>query len=155
MAELHLIEDFLDKFIFVSDSSTSKDLIDLNLALKALPLKIEENNIYRIDLINFNLIQKSLIAFQNDDQDELFNYYDNRQKSRLRKITKKASENETTTDDIKDLMNKTHAALDRLFYMLGTTGISNIPSEKEKQNKASDGPTFMKVVPLETIGKPL
>jgi hypothetical protein len=63
VAELHLIEDFLDKFIFVSDSSTSKDLIDLNLALKALPLKIEENNIYRIDLINFNLIQKSLIAF--------------------------------------------------------------------------------------------
>jgi len=55
-AELHLIEDFLDKFIFVTDSSTSKDLIDLNLALKALPLKVEDHNIYRIDLINFNLI---------------------------------------------------------------------------------------------------
>jgi hypothetical protein len=54
--ELHLIEDFLDKFIFISDSSTSKDLIDLNLALKALPGKVEETNIYRIDLINFNLI---------------------------------------------------------------------------------------------------
>jgi len=53
----------LDKFIFISDASTSKDLIDLNLALKALPSKIEESNIYRIDLINFNLIQKSLIAF--------------------------------------------------------------------------------------------
>ena len=66
-AELHLIEDFLDKFIFISDSSTAKDIIDLNLALKALPLKVEEFNIYRIDLINFNLIQKSLIAFQNDD----------------------------------------------------------------------------------------
>lgn len=62
-AELRLIEDFLDKFIFISDASTSKDLIDLNLALKALPSKIEESNIYRIDLINFNLIQKSLIAF--------------------------------------------------------------------------------------------
>lgn len=55
-AELHLIEDFLDKFLFISDASTSKDLIDLNLALKALPLKVEETNIYRIDLINFNLI---------------------------------------------------------------------------------------------------
>lgn len=62
-AEFHLIEDFLDKFIFIGESSTSKDVIDLNLALKALPLKVEENNIYRIDLINFNLIQKSLIAF--------------------------------------------------------------------------------------------
>ena len=66
-AELHLIEDFLDKFIFVGDSSTNKDLIDLNLALKALPQKVENFNIYRIELINFNLIQKSLIAFQNDD----------------------------------------------------------------------------------------
>jgi hypothetical protein len=91
---LHLIEDFLDKFIFVTTSSTSKDLIDLNLALKALPIKVEETNIYRIDLINFSLIQKSLIAFQNDDQDELFNYYDNRHKVRQRKMLKKATEND-------------------------------------------------------------
>jgi len=89
-----LIEDFLDKFIFVTTSSTSKDLIDLNLALKALPIKVEETNIYRIDLINFSLIQKSLIAFQNDDQDELFNYYDNRHKVRQRKMLKKATEND-------------------------------------------------------------
>ncbi len=61
--EIQLIEDFLDKFVFISDSSTSKEQIDLNLALKALPIKVEDTNIYRIDLINFNLIQKSLIAF--------------------------------------------------------------------------------------------
>jgi len=58
-----LIEDFLDKFVFIADASSSKEQIDLKLALKALPNKIEEHNIYRIDLINFNLIQKSLIAF--------------------------------------------------------------------------------------------
>jgi hypothetical protein len=55
--ELHLIEDFLDKFVFVtSDASMSKEQIDLSLVLKALPSKIEESNIYRIDLINFSLI---------------------------------------------------------------------------------------------------
>lgn len=54
--EHHLIEDFLDKFVFVSDASISKDQIDLNLALKALPAKVNEDNIYRIDLINFSLI---------------------------------------------------------------------------------------------------
>ena len=87
--ELHLIEDFLDKFVFIADSSSTKEEIDLNLALKAMPSKIDETNIYRIDLINFTLIQKALIAFQNDDQDELFNYYDNRNKGRFRKLSTK------------------------------------------------------------------
>jgi hypothetical protein len=55
--EIQLIEDFLDKFIFVGDSSsTSREQIDLNLALKALPGKVDERNIYRIDLMNFNLV---------------------------------------------------------------------------------------------------
>jgi len=53
--------------VFVSDSSTANEQIDLNLALKALPAKIDESNIYRIDLMNFNMVQRSLIAFQNND----------------------------------------------------------------------------------------
>ena len=52
-------------------------------------------NLYRVDMIGFNVIQKALIAFQNDDQDELFTYYDNRTKLRLRKL----NVNLTTTDD--------------------------------------------------------
>lgn len=78
--EIQLIEDFLDKLVLVGESSMSNEQVDLNLALKALPLRVDETNIYRIDLMNFNLVQRSLIAFQNNDQDELFEYYDNRQK---------------------------------------------------------------------------
>ena len=52
-------------------------------------------NEYRIALLNFNMLQMSLIAFQNDDQDELFQYYDDRNKQRLRKLNAKATE----TDD--------------------------------------------------------
>lgn len=63
-------------------------------------------NLYRVDMIGFGVIQKALIAFQNDDQDELFNYYDNRTKLRLRKL----NVNLTTTDDqsifLKDLSHK-------------------------------------------------
>lgn len=55
-AEIQLIEDFLDKFVFISDSSTFGEIIDLNLALKALPLKVDESNIYRIELQNFNVV---------------------------------------------------------------------------------------------------
>jgi hypothetical protein len=71
--------------------------------MKALPAKIDESNIYRIDLMNFNIVQRSLIAFQNNDQDELFEFYDNRSKQRLRKITKRATDNDTQTEDIKNI----------------------------------------------------
>ncbi len=45
--------------------------------------------------------------------------------------------------------------MERVFYILGTTGISNIPSEKEKSSKnmgnqqMQDG--FMKVVPIDAV----
>ena len=101
--ELQLVEDFLDKFVFVSETSTANEQLDLNLALKALPVKVDESNIYRIDLMNFNMVQRSLIAFQNNDQDELFEFYDNRSKQRLRRIIKRATDNDTQTEEIKNL----------------------------------------------------
>ena len=62
--EIQLIEDFLDKFVFMNDSSTSgREQVDLNLALKSLPLKVSDSNLYRIDLMNFGILQKSLISF--------------------------------------------------------------------------------------------
>lgn len=114
------MEDFLDKFVFVSDSSSFGEQVDLNLALKALPHKVDESNIYRIDLTNFNLVQRSLIAFQNNDQDELFEFYDNRNKQRLQKITKRASENEFNTQEIKNLAQLCLAGFARLQKMIGT-----------------------------------
>ena len=64
--EHQLVEDFLDKYVFSNDPSNTTDQVDLNLALKALPLKIDETNIYRIDLMNFGILYHSLVAFQND-----------------------------------------------------------------------------------------
>ena len=54
--EYHLIEDFLDKFVFISDANISKEQIDISLVLKSLPKKIDKENLYRIELINFSLI---------------------------------------------------------------------------------------------------
>lgn len=61
--EMHMAEEFLDKFVFISESSSVKEEVNIKLALKALPVKISMWNIYRLDLINFNLAQRSLIAF--------------------------------------------------------------------------------------------
>lgn len=89
-----MVDEFLGKFIFLSVGTTSKNEVDINLLLKALPARIDEHNIYRVEMIGFAVIQKALIAFQNDDQDELFVHYDDRSKQRLRKLNIGSSETE-------------------------------------------------------------
>lgn len=61
-----MIEKFLQRFVFVTDSS-SRDVIDLKLTLKSLPYMVDAHNVYRLGMLNFALVQKSLIAFLNDD----------------------------------------------------------------------------------------
>lgn len=53
-------------------------------------------------MIDFNMIQKSLIAFQNDDQDEIFNYYDQRNKNRTGKLGNKGRRTQDITGNIKE-----------------------------------------------------
>jgi hypothetical protein len=53
--EIEMINDFLYKFVFTSDSF-NREQIDLRLMLKALPNKITEFNVDNTELINFNLI---------------------------------------------------------------------------------------------------
>jgi len=52
--EAELISNFLQKFVFVTDSTAEQ--LDLKLALKVLPLRIDANNLYRVGLINFEMI---------------------------------------------------------------------------------------------------
>jgi hypothetical protein len=133
--------------------------VDLNLALKALPLKVEETNIYRIDLMNFNMVQRSLIGFQNDQQDELFEFYDNRNRQRFRKLVKRAQDNEAASEDIMGLVRFCHQALMRLVKHLGTnqTTNNNLPEHllAVQKNlitgagvKNPFGGAFSKVVPM-------
>lgn len=46
--EMHLIDDFLEKFVFVSDGNTTKETIDLKMALKSLPIRVDRENLHRI-----------------------------------------------------------------------------------------------------------
>ena len=109
--EMQLIEEFLDKFVFLTDAGSSKEQIDLNLALKALAVKVELSVLYRIELINFNLMHKSLIGFQNDEMDELYGYYDNRNKMRFNKLFNKAQNNEKMTEDVLELVKSAQSAI--------------------------------------------
>ena len=96
-----MVEDFLSHFIFAT--SKAEDEIDLNLILKALPVRVEKSNVYRIDLFNFESVQASLTAFTNTDQDERFKYFDDRNNARLRKLRIKATTTEALTEKLKNL----------------------------------------------------
>ena len=60
------IDNFLKKFVEVGTSNTI-GAIDMKKVLKTLPYQFDKNNVNKIDMIDFTLIQISLIAFQNDD----------------------------------------------------------------------------------------
>lgn len=58
--------------------------------MKALPARIDESNCYRVPLFCFGEMQNAIIASQNEAQDMLFKFYDNRNKNRLRKLQLRA-----------------------------------------------------------------
>jgi hypothetical protein len=76
-------------------------VINLALAQKTLPLRITKHNIESINLISFQDIQRSLIAFLNDDRDELFHFYDELNKRRLLKLRKQGERNSEEIDEVK------------------------------------------------------
>lgn len=104
-AETEIVEEIISKFIFETDSKHT-DQVDLSLALKALPARVDEKNCYRVELFNFGGLQKAIISFKNSDQHQLFKFYDNRNKSRLRKLQTRAQE---VLDQTSKLVKETDA----------------------------------------------
>ena len=67
-------------------------MIDLDQAIKCLPNKINSDNLHRCELFDFTNTRRSLISFINDQQDELFRYYDTKNVIRLTKIYNNAKD---------------------------------------------------------------
>ena len=53
-----MVDTFLQNFIFQT-ASKYENQIDLNLILKALPVRVDKNNCYRVELFNFWRLQDS------------------------------------------------------------------------------------------------
>ena len=56
-----------------------------------------------MELFSFKTLQEAIIAFLNADQDELFQFYDSKNKTRLRKLRMKATETKKLTQDLDKL----------------------------------------------------
>lgn len=96
--EVNVIQSFLESFILDSDGGSKENQIDVKHAVKAFPGRIDEFNVYRCrGQINFNQTKAAIIANNFDDQDELFKYFDDRNKSRLNKLNKKTNLTKLTT----------------------------------------------------------
>jgi len=73
-------------------------------------------------MFDFKMQHESLIAFQNDDQDELFKHYDDRNKTRLRKLRKKATITQNQTDQLLKMANVVNSILAKITQIGSSRG---------------------------------
>ena len=89
--EINYVESLLDSFIIPQDASNIEQL-NISLAMKCLPNKVHIHYFDRIELINFKAVHLAMIAFQNDDQDEIFGFYSEKNKRVLFSLEKTANQ---------------------------------------------------------------
>ncbi|CAI2359649.1 unnamed protein product [Moneuplotes crassus] len=80
--DLQIAKEFLEKFVIQSESSVDGQ-IDLQLVLKALPDSIKMYSVLKMELFNFKIFQDSLLAHQNTEIVDAFEYFDKRNKERV------------------------------------------------------------------------
>ena len=73
---------FINQFAIISEQSISTD-VNLILILKALPSKIQIYELKRVESFNFKIFQESLIAYQNTDLVNAFEFYDEKNNMRI------------------------------------------------------------------------
>jgi len=84
------------------DGGSKVGQIDIKMALKSIPTKIDEINVLRCEVIDYEGLKNSLIAYSNAESDVLFKYYDNRNKTRLTKLGNKAGITKDLTHSLKE-----------------------------------------------------
>lgn len=131
--EIRIVDNFLSRFLLSSETA-KKNMINLKLAMKALPKRINEVNVDRLELMNFSLIQMSIIGFQNDDKDELMNYYDRRNQRRLLNLRTNSAENSEKVRHIEDVVFK--------LTKLASSFIPNDSIEYEPDDTSGYGRTY-------------
>lgn len=89
---------------------------------------------HRCLMFNYANTKKSLIAFQNDDQDELFKYYDTRNNTRLKKLGVKATITKELTHTLKEL----GSSLLSILKKISSTGKEKGTDEYKKQEKRGE-----------------
>lgn len=122
------LESFIAKFTILKQNQES-NTIDLALVVKGFPKVINRHSIKKVELLNFQRMQRVLISFFNDDQDEMFAYFDTRMTSRLDQLKNNTAGNsqklETIVDSTKKLYDfiSLQQVINRLYQTMGMQNI--------------------------------
>jgi len=122
------LESFIAKFTILKQNQES-NTIDLALVVKGFPKIINRHSIKKVELLNFQRMQRVLISFFNDDQDEMFAYFDTRMTSRLDQLKNNTAGNsqklETIVDSTKKLYDyiSLQQVINRLYQTMGMQNI--------------------------------
>lgn len=106
------VDIFLSKFTIVSESSMNEH-IDIMLMLKALPNKVTKHTIEQIEMFNFRIFQESLIAFQNVDLVNAFEYFDEKNRERIQNLKEKLGSQKSNLNDVKDILELVKIKIER------------------------------------------
>jgi len=109
---VRLVDSFLTKFTIVSESSINEHM-DIMLMLKALPNRITKITIEQIEMFNFRVFQESLIAFQNVDLVNAFEYFDEKNRERIQNLKEKLSSQKNNLNDVKDILELVKIKIER------------------------------------------
>jgi len=110
------VESFLYRFTFVSKAQ-GLNQVHLKLCMKALPRNLSMNNYYRVQMLNFVRVQVGLISFQNQYIDQLFNYYHQRNKTRIHSLNEEAAKTQKLAKDVSKNILPLRNKLTKLFKM--------------------------------------
>ncbi|CDW78613.1 UNKNOWN [Stylonychia lemnae] len=102
--EEEIVEEYLKKFVIVSESSTL-DHINIVIMLKAIPNQIVDYNLEQNELFNFKIFQDSLVAFQNLDMVNAFEYFDEKNRERVQNVKEMLISQRTNLNSVHDIIS--------------------------------------------------
>ncbi len=111
-ASVRQVDSFLSKFTIVSESSMNEH-IDIMLMLKALPNRVTRHTLDQIEMFNFRVFQESLIAFQNIDLVNAFEYFDEKNRERISNLKDKLTSQKSNLNDVKDILELVKIKIER------------------------------------------
>lgn len=134
--DVQIVDDFLTKFTIVSESSMNEHL-DIMLMLKALPNKILESSLDQTEMFNFRIFQESLIAYQNLDIVNAFEYFDDKNRERVQNVKDKLMNQRTNLNDVKDILELVKLKIERneQYFLNQKNGASNSVAPNRNNTK--------------------
>jgi len=124
-----IARNFLNCFL-LNDEGSAISQINLLLFFRSIPDYIKMDNLRRVKLYNFKLMQESLVAYMNTDDVSAFEYFDDKNNDRVLLVTNQLHVQKKSIGSIKDTL----ASLEQVIES-GAKRMGKPFDEDEKQRE--------------------